>query len=111
MRQVPVPLLAAALTLGACGGPANGAIAPATAVVQPASPTPPAPEAPRAIVNEAPREDDAAVPITSADPTWGSRTALATVVFFGDFQCPFTGRATRTIAALEEKYGPRDVRI
>jgi protein-disulfide isomerase len=111
MRQVPVPLLAAALTLGACGGPANGAIAPATVVVQPASPTPPAPEAPRAIVNEAPREDDAAVPITSADPTWGSRTALATVVFFGDFQCPFTGRATRTIAALEEKYGPRDVRI
>jgi protein-disulfide isomerase len=117
MRQLPVclRLLVATLVLGACGGPApSPPQAPATVVVAPpplpAAAAPPAPEAAIA-TSEPPSEDDAAVPIAATDPTWGSRRALVTIVFFGDFQCPWTGRATQTIRAVEEKYGPGDLRV
>jgi len=65
------------------------------------------------LVGSIPRvsEDDAVVPITMADPTWGSRRALVTVVVFGDYQCPFTGRILPTLRALEDKYGPKDLRV
>jgi len=56
-------------------------------------------------------EDDAAVPISTSDPAWGSRRALVSVVLFGDLQCPFTGKVLTTVHALEEKYGPADLRV
>jgi protein-disulfide isomerase len=54
---------------------------------------------------------DAAIPITSADPTWGSRTAPVTVVEFSDFQCPFCGRAEPSIQELKTHYGKDKLRI
>ncbi len=94
----------------ACGG------APAAA---PPAPTPvalPPPQASTAapVVTEAPAapsEDDAAVPVSTHNPTWGSRTALVTIVEFSDFQCPFCARAEPTLAELREKYGPENLRI
>jgi protein-disulfide isomerase len=59
----------------------------------------------------APSEDSAKVPVATADPTWGSRDALVTVVLFGDLECPFTGRILKTVQALEQKYGPADLRV
>ncbi|HVY46560.1 MAG TPA: thioredoxin domain-containing protein, partial [Minicystis sp.] len=51
------------------------------------------------------------VPVTKADPQWGSPDALVTVVEFGDFQCPFTRRAAATLKQLRDKYGPKDLRV
>ena len=51
-------------------------------------------------------EDDAPIPITKSDPSWGSRDALVTVVEFSDFQCPFCARANVTMSRLKEVYGP-----
>jgi protein-disulfide isomerase len=59
----------------------------------------------------APGEDGAAVPISPADPAWGSRRALVSIVLFGDLQCPYTGKVLPTLQAIEQKYGPADLRI
>jgi protein-disulfide isomerase len=56
-------------------------------------------------------EDDASPPVSPSDPVWGTRTALVTIVEFGDFQCPFSARVTRTLARVREVYGPETVRI
>jgi protein-disulfide isomerase len=56
-------------------------------------------------------DEDAAVPISSKDPTWGSRTAPVTLVLFSDFQCPFCSRVEATITQLKEKYGPDKLRV
>lgn len=53
----------------------------------------------------------AKLPVTAADPTWGSPDALVTIVEFGDFECPFCARAVETLKRVREHYGPRDVRI
>ncbi|RLB48982.1 MAG: hypothetical protein DRI90_24945, partial [Deltaproteobacteria bacterium] len=53
----------------------------------------------------------AAVPISSKDPTWGSRTAPATIVIYSDFQCPYCSKVAPTFAALKEKYGPKKLRL
>ena len=49
--------------------------------------------------------------VTAADPAWGSKTALVTVVVFSDFQCPFCARVEPTLAQVRESYGPDKVRI
>jgi protein-disulfide isomerase len=59
----------------------------------------------------APSEDDAAVPISAHNPTWGSRTASVTIVEFADFECPYSLRVQQTLRALREKYGPETLRI
>ncbi|MGO9711921.1 MAG: DsbA family protein [Polyangiaceae bacterium] len=105
--------LAAALvaSLAHCSATPQSTAPPVTVVV--AQPTPPAPTSappPAAAPVEAPAETDATVPIEAIDPTHGSRTALVTIVFFGDFQCPFTKRAVATIHDLEDKYG-EDLRV
>jgi protein-disulfide isomerase len=115
MRHLEVRLLWLLVALSACGGTPKGTTsAPATVIVEPPpAPTttpPPAPE-PQVAVVDAPSEEGAAIPVSGSDPVWGSRTALVTVVFFGDFQCPFTARATQTVSALQEKYGPTDLRV
>jgi protein-disulfide isomerase len=56
-------------------------------------------------------EDGAAVPVSTKDPSWGSRTAPVTVVLFGDLECPFTGKILPTVQALESKYGESSLRI
>jgi protein-disulfide isomerase len=56
-------------------------------------------------------EEDAAVPIDARNPTWGSRTALVTIVEFADFQCPFCRVGEATMARLRAAYGPDTLRI
>ncbi|HVY49207.1 MAG TPA: thioredoxin domain-containing protein, partial [Minicystis sp.] len=56
-------------------------------------------------------DEDAAVPISSKDPMWGSRSAPVTLVLFSDFQCPFCGRVEQTMTQLKEKYGPEKLRV
>jgi len=60
---------------------------------------------------EAWSDEDAAVPISSKDPTWGSRNAPVTLVLFSDFECPFCSRVEGTITQLKEKYGPEKLRV
>jgi hypothetical protein len=59
----------------------------------------------------APSEEGAIVPISATDPVWGSRRALVSIVVFGDFQCPYTAMILKTVQALEQKYGPTDLRV
>jgi protein-disulfide isomerase len=61
--------------------------------------------------NEAWSDEDAAIPVSSKDPTWGARTAPVTLVLFSDFQCPFCTRVEGTINQLKEKYGPDKLRV
>ncbi len=56
-------------------------------------------------------DEDAAVAISSKDPTWGSRSAPVTMVIFSDFQCPFCSRVETTVNQLKEKYGKDKLRV
>ena len=56
-------------------------------------------------------DEEAAVPVSSKDPHWGSRTAPVTIVIFSDFQCPFCTRVETTVNQLKEKYGRDKLRI
>jgi protein-disulfide isomerase len=51
------------------------------------------------------------LPISAADPQWGSVDAPVTVVELSDFQCPFCQRVQPTLEALKRKYGPSQLRI
>ncbi len=53
----------------------------------------------------------AAVPVTSNDPMWGSRSAPVTIVLYSDYECPFCSKVEKTFDALKEKYGPQKIRI
>jgi len=54
---------------------------------------------------------DAAIPVTSKDPVWGSPNAPVTLVLFSDFECPFCSRVETTLTQLREQYGPQKLRI
>ncbi len=56
-------------------------------------------------------DEDAAVSISSKDPTWGSRTAPVTIVLFSDFECPFCSKVEATLNQLKEQYGPEKLRV
>ena len=56
-------------------------------------------------------DEDAAVPVSSKDPMWGTRAAPVTMVVFSDFECPFCSKVETTINQLKEKYGPEKLRI
>lgn len=56
-------------------------------------------------------DEDAAVPVSSKDPVWGSRSAPVTLVLFSDFQCPFCSRVEATLTQLKEKYGKDKLRV
>src|SRR4051812_23503911 len=56
-------------------------------------------------------DKDSPIPVTSDDPTWGSRTAPVTVVIFSDFQCPFCSRVEPTLDQVKTTYGPDKVRL
>jgi protein-disulfide isomerase len=102
-------LAGALLSTLACGGAGGSAKAPAPAALSApvASTSLPAPAAPPA----ASSEEDAAVPISTTNPSWGNRTALVTIVEFADFECPFCGRAEATLARVRETYGADIVRV
>ncbi|MDC0740020.1 DsbA family protein [Polyangium mundeleinium] len=51
------------------------------------------------------------VPVTAADPSWGSPKALVTIVAFSDLECPFCARAAGTLAELGKIYGKDQLRI
>ncbi len=81
----------------------------------PGAPTPspygpvptPAPTPPRAPALDPARIYN--IPVTNA-PAIGPVDALVTLVEFGDYQCPFCGRAESTVVALRARYG-RDLRV
>src|SRR4051812_16064077 len=56
-------------------------------------------------------DEEAAVPISSKDPTWGARTAPVTVVIFSDYQCPYCSKVEETFSQIKQKYGPEKVRL
>jgi predicted DsbA family dithiol-disulfide isomerase len=43
-------------------------------------------------------------------PMWGSKNAKITIIEFSDFECPYCGRASRTLKQLRELY-PNSLRI
>ncbi|HEY3821990.1 MAG TPA: thioredoxin domain-containing protein [Polyangiaceae bacterium] len=103
LRTLLIPLLFSSVACGAAAPPP-----PPPPVTLPA--IAPMVAATDALV-AASREDDAAIPISPRNPTWGSRTALVTIVEFSDLQCPFCSRVVPTLAALREAYGPDNLRI
>jgi len=58
-----------------------------------------------------PSGDPGPIPVSLADPSWGNADALVTIVWFGDLQCPFTGRGAVTIADLQSRYRPDQLRV
>ncbi|MEM6789072.1 MAG: thioredoxin domain-containing protein [Myxococcota bacterium] len=51
------------------------------------------------------------VPVFADDAAWGARTALVTIVAFNDLQCPFCAKAYRTLAALQGRFSPSELRV
>jgi protein-disulfide isomerase len=51
------------------------------------------------------------VPVDPGSPQWGDSVAPVTIVEFSDLQCPFCARVQPTLAALQERYGPHQLRI
>jgi protein-disulfide isomerase len=103
MRTVLIPLVCASI---ACGASAH-APKPAPVTLPSLQPAIAAVDA----LAAATREDDAVVPISARNPTWGNRTALVTVVEYSDMQCPFCAMVEPTLAALRETYGPENLRL
>ena len=75
------------------------------------SPQGEAPQAPSARSDARPEQALAKVPITAADPQWGSVDAPVTLVEISDFQCPFCARVQPTLETLKRKYGPARLRL
>ena len=99
------------MSLGALGS--CGSSPPPPAPVAAAAPPPPPPPAPVVPAAPDPATYDAQgfIAVSPDDPQIGARTALVTLVEFGDFQCPFTARATATVAQLMDAYGPEKLRV
>jgi protein-disulfide isomerase len=47
------------------------------------------------------------VPISSQDHVQGSETALVTLVEYGDYECPYCGRAYPIVKLLQKHFGER----
>ncbi len=56
-------------------------------------------------------DDESPVPVSSKDPTWGSRSAPVTIVIFSEFQCPFCSRVEPTLDQVKTTYGADKVRF
>ncbi|MEP7124582.1 MAG: thioredoxin domain-containing protein [Byssovorax sp.] len=64
-----------------------------------------------AVASAAATTEEGSIAISSADPSWGDRNALVTIIEFGDFECPYTRKVDVTLAALKTQYGPTTLRI
>jgi protein-disulfide isomerase len=110
MRLGPRRILTcASLALLACGGMSAAPVV-ARARSAPAVLSAPPTET-SADTSRGPSEEDAAVPISPRNPSWGSRTAAVTIVEFADFECPFCARAEVTLSRIRAEYGPETIRI
>ena len=108
--------IATLLGIVACGAPPPVAPPPASALVA----APGSPPVAAAEPSDSAAEDSGAigaagdlgpVPVTAADPAWGSANAPVTIVEFADFQCPFCGKLAVTLDQLRREYGPAKLRI
>jgi protein-disulfide isomerase len=62
--------------------------------------------------NNGPWSDaESPVPVTNADPIWGSRSAPVTIVAFSDFECPYCARVEPTLNQIKRAYTEEKVRI
>lgn len=119
VRAVRKVLVAAAGGLSLCLGLGCSAAQPAasqapldTTDAQGAAAPSPQPAATLAVGNDArPEQALAKVPITAADPQWGSVDAPVTLVEISDFECPFCARVQPTLETLKRKYGPARLRL
>lgn len=109
---VRLVLTAAILLCFACSSASPaGSRAPIDAT-SPGSSTPVAQaEVPALAPVDRPEQARARVPVSAADPQWGSVDAPVTIVEFSDFQCPFCTRVVPTLEQLKRKYGPNQLRI
>ena len=57
------------------------------------------------------RSTPTVLPIAEDDAKWGEASAPVTIVWFGDFICPFTAKSASTIRQLESEYGPQKLRV
>jgi protein-disulfide isomerase len=53
------------------------------------------------------RAHDPDVIITKGDHVQGNATAAATLVEYGDFECPYSQQAVLTVQALQRQFGPQ----
>lgn len=105
-RLVLLGFLLSILTLmPMCASPARPPVAAESEVIVAAKGT-----ATRSTTDDA-NDSASPIPVTSADPIWGHRKALVTIVMFSDFQCPFCARVEPTLRQVRETYGPDHIRI
>ena len=110
LRALGVALGVLALAgLGCSAGKGAPAAAPGLDSSQGSSPASVSVAAPGA--DARPEQALAKVPVTAADPQWGSVDAPVTIVELSDFQCPFCERVQPTLESLKRKYGPTLLRI
>ena len=98
MNRLVIVLSAAALA--ACGG----ARAPATARTLTTGDA-------GAVAAGPASEEDAAIPISADDATWGSRLAPVTIVAFEDFSVRSARRRQTTLSKVQAAYGAEKLRV
>ncbi len=104
----------AVLLCVACGAGKRDAREPAPVVIPVAEQTPQhEPAAP--LVAEGARgpvqPSSEAVPVDADDLVWGSPNAPVTIVQFQDLECPYCARVQPTLAQLEARYAPGQLRF
>jgi protein-disulfide isomerase len=65
----------------------------------------------RAVPPPAWDDSDSPIPVTSNDPMWGRRSALVTIVEYGDLQSSFCSDVERSLEQVRSTYGGDKVRI
>ena len=93
-----------ALFVAACAPPAPAATpAPCPTVSAPAAQGTAAPALPPVEANK--------LVVSAADASWGNADAPVTLVWFGNFECPFTRKSVAAMDALMASYGPEKLRV
>jgi protein-disulfide isomerase len=106
LRRASITLLLVPLACATSNTPAAAPVVPV-----PAATPPPSTSSVAVARATTPSEEDAAIPISTRNPSWGSRVAPVTIVEFADLQCPYSRKVVDTLSALREAYGPEKLRI